>query len=230
MNVNKNNFVEPYYIQELGCLGLSASDIAKSLNAEPRAIREKLKARDFLERIKDQGFTAIAIAMANKTNGLPFNEFFLDVSAAKFFVAKYDSTEGDAYLAFLINLEKKVDNLKELSLKDPLLATMLHIQSIRVKQLEQDEQIRTLQLVSEQQTKLLSNLTASSNYVSALGFLKTKLKSVSNSQASALGKRASKLCRDAGVKIDVIHSEVYGQINAYPEDMLEAAWSEINNS
>jgi hypothetical protein len=42
-----------------------------------------LKERDFLERLKDQGYQALPIGIANETNGLQFEEFILDIPAAK---------------------------------------------------------------------------------------------------------------------------------------------------
>lgn len=98
-------FVKPYYIEELGCEGLSAKDIAISLDADPSKVRRKLADRGFLDRLKTQSFQALPIGLPNETNGLQYTEYYLDVNAAKFFVAKYDSELGDAYLAYLIRLE-----------------------------------------------------------------------------------------------------------------------------
>lgn len=116
-----SNFVRPYFIEELGEEGLTAADIAKSLGVEPNDIRKKLEKRGFIERIKSQGFQARTTVVANKVNGLEYTEYVLDVAAAKFFVGKYDSPAGDAYLAFLIRLERKVDELDVMTRNDPLL-------------------------------------------------------------------------------------------------------------
>jgi len=70
----QENFVEPYYIEELGCDGLTAADIAKSLGAAPADVRKKLLGRGFIDRLKAQGFQALTTALANKSNDLEFTE------------------------------------------------------------------------------------------------------------------------------------------------------------
>lgn len=142
ITIFEDHFVKPYFIEELGCDGLLCEDIAVSLKSRPADVRKKLIERGFLDRIKIQGFQATAIAAASKSNGLDFTEYALDVDAAKFFVGKYDSFEGDRYLGFLVRLEKKVTALSTLTKNDPVLRNLSEAISIRVEQLEHAKKIQ----------------------------------------------------------------------------------------
>lgn len=133
--IEVSSFVKPYYIPELGCEGLTAADIAKSLKTEPAKVRRKLEERNFLDRIKAQQFQARPIGRLNENNGLQFTEYLLDTAAAKFFVGKYDSELGDAYLGFLIKLESTVQELDVLTKNDPLLQQIAATQQLRLRQL-----------------------------------------------------------------------------------------------
>jgi predicted ArsR family transcriptional regulator len=137
----ESNFVKPYYIEELGEDGLTAADIAKSLDIRADAVRQKLISRGFLERLTNQGFLAATIVVVNKNNGLEYSEYFLSVSAAKFFVTKYDSDKGDAYAAFLIKLEKKVTDEQALIASDPLLQEIAAIHKLRVSQMQHEQRL-----------------------------------------------------------------------------------------
>jgi leucyl aminopeptidase len=150
-----HNFVEPYEIEELGCDGLLASDIAKSLKIPATEVRRKLKERGFLERIKSQGFQAMAIAMTNDINNLQFEELALDTAAAKFFVGKYDSPTGDSYLAFLLKLEQMVCELDAEIKSDSLLQAIAHTMTLRRRQLLQEKRIKE----QEEKTKQLESKT-----------------------------------------------------------------------
>jgi len=135
-------FVKPYFIEELGCDGLTCADIAKSLGIAACDVRKKLVTRGFIERIDKQGYKAKTFVLANKTNGVEFNEYALDVDAAKFFVAKYDNDMGDAYQAFLISLEKQVTELDVLTRHDPILRSIAETQRLRLQQILIEKQIK----------------------------------------------------------------------------------------
>lgn len=141
--VRDSQFVSPRFIEELGCDGLSATDIAKSLDTEPKKVRQKLKGRNFLSRIESQGFKVTTVTLSN-ANNLEFDEYFLDVDAAKFFVGKYDSEIGDSYLAFLIRLERNVDELSILTEHDPILRYIKTNMMMRMEQLKQGKEIEYL--------------------------------------------------------------------------------------
>lgn len=142
--LTQSAFVRPYYIPELGDEGLTANDIAKSLGTDGKNIRKKLMSRDFMARIEAQGFK-VAIGTLNNINGVAYEEAMLDTAAAKFFVGKYDSELGDSYLAFLIRLERSVNELDVLTRNDPLLQQIAATQQLRLRQLQQEKRIEALE-------------------------------------------------------------------------------------
>ena len=147
--------MEPYPIEALGCDGLTAADIAKSLGIEARVVRQKLLKRDFIDRIKSQGFQAITTVMSNNTNGLDYEEVLLDINASKFFVGKYDSPAGDAYLAFLLKLEQRVAEFDSDVKADPVMRSLAEGIRLRQIQMRQEERLRE----QETKTALLENRT-----------------------------------------------------------------------
>jgi len=177
----KEDFVEPYYIEELGCNGLTASDIAKSLQTEARVIRQKLIKREFIDRIKSQGFQAITVVMANDINGLGFEEVLMDVQAAKFFVGKYDSPIGDAYLAFLLKIEQRVSEYIARIKSDPILLSLSEGIRLREIQMEQEQRLKV-------QERKVTKLEGDTNQIS---------EAILNSQLNQIQKKLLKDCIDA---------------------------------
>lgn len=107
MAVNGSSFISPHFIEELGCDGLTAEEIALSLNAPVDAVRKKIR-YGFSERLKS--LNLLCRRMKN-INGVEFDEFFLSTQAAKFFVARYDNEIGDAYLSYLLAIEDLFETL-----------------------------------------------------------------------------------------------------------------------
>jgi hypothetical protein len=177
--LTQSNFVRPYFIEELGEEGLTAADIAKSLGTEAKNIRKKLTSREFITRIEAQGFK-VAIVTLKNINGVQYDESVLDTSAAKFFVGKYDSPQGDSYLAFLIRLERKVNELDEMTRSDPLLQQIAATQRLRVRQLQQEMRIEALEgRVDTVDDRLLDSILSVPQ--------KRALKGLIDSRAIALG-------------------------------------------
>lgn len=188
---NRGEFVEPYFIEKLGCEGLSASDIAKSLGVNPGDVRRKLLKRDFLDRIKTQGFRAMTIVMVNDINDLEYEEILLDTRAAKFFVGKYDNEKGDSYLAFLLRLEQKVDELDAEIKGDLLLQEIANTMNLRRIQLIQERRLRT----QEVKTVVISDIILDSQLTQPQ---KKRLKDLIDAKANACGsiKFAGAIQRD----------------------------------
>jgi len=98
-------FCPPHYIEELGCDGLTAEEIAMSLSALVGDVRRKLR-EDKNETLKS---LKVVISKKVNINGLEYEEFFLSTAAAKFFVARYENDIGDGYLEYLIRLDMAVE-------------------------------------------------------------------------------------------------------------------------
>jgi hypothetical protein len=109
--ITVTTFVQPHWIEALGEDGLSVAEIAISLKAKPKNIRQKIQ-RTFLNHCKLSSQWHIAeFSAANEINGLEFQEYVLNTRAAKVFIATYRNEIGASYLDFLFDCEKVATEL-----------------------------------------------------------------------------------------------------------------------
>ena len=87
------NFIEPYFVKEVGQIGLMSKDIAQALGVPLKKINEKIR-REKWTNIK-------------QWHPAPYGaHYFFSTQAAKAFVARYSNEVGDAYLKFLFDCEE----------------------------------------------------------------------------------------------------------------------------
>ena len=84
----KQGFVKPYYIEALGCEGLSAADIAQSLSTQAKHVRQKLQ-KGWVDNLPE-GLKSASTDF-NNINEVTFKEFYLSTPAAKLFVSRYQN-------------------------------------------------------------------------------------------------------------------------------------------
>jgi len=192
------NYVEPYYIEALGCDGLTAADIAKSLGVDASAVRRKLLKRDFMDRIKRQGFQAVTFVITNDTNGLDYEEIALDVPASKFFVGKYDNDSGDGYLAFLLRIEQKVDELDAEIKADPVLRNIAETLNMRRRELITAKKLREQEMKTAKLEVVTATIGEDILNMQLSQVQKRRLKALIDAKANAYGsiKFAGMIQRD----------------------------------
>jgi len=109
-----------------GELGLSVSDIAKSLGIDSKTVNRKIVSRDMIDRLAVLGLHTVIVTTRgqvastkdkvlcgtlleklsnNSAIRLSSEGTILDLNAAKFFLAKYENKVGDEYLAYLVKHE-----------------------------------------------------------------------------------------------------------------------------
>ncbi len=60
------------------------------------------------------------------------------------------------------------------------------------------------------------------HYFTVMGyFARHNLGSISSAKASAIGRKATKMCREQGIAIQPLEDARYGRVNSYPEDILD---------
>lgn len=96
-----SNFVTPYFVKEIGEIGLTSKDIALALGITTEKVHKKIK-RDKWTTIKQWKPTPYGFIQEN--NRLD-TYYFFNTQGAKAFVARYSNTVGDAYLQFLFDCE-----------------------------------------------------------------------------------------------------------------------------
>ena len=69
----------------------------------------------------------------------------------------------------------------------------------------------------------LSELDGDTGYMTVIAFCRSHGLHLPLSQASALGRKAGKLCRERGFHIGSIPDERFGRVNSYPIPVLQEA-------
>ena len=133
-----DNKIKPYFIEALGCEGLSSMDIARSLNLNHKVVLQRFHRKHFKKLCNDVGFILASRCAEVKTRGRPSKIYLLETNAAKAFVATHGSLEGHKYLQFLIACEQVV--LEEL----PKLLEQIKAYKARIAQLETPMKQKTL--------------------------------------------------------------------------------------
>lgn len=79
----------------------------------------------------------------------------------------------------------------------------------------------------EQQVKVLeAKIPHQQNYFTILGYCRFTGVDVTNNQANALGRRASKLSRERNLDIGFANDPRYGRVNTYHEDVLDDVFTQ----
>jgi len=181
--VVSSQFVKPYFIEELGCEGVSLHDIAKSLGVEFKHVKEK-----FCRMLSDNRVKSLfASYTAYNENNRLVESYCLATETAKFFVAKWDSEIGDAYCRYLIECEKVVDVLADCS---PELRFMFKMD---IEQRRQAKELAQVQATLQAAGSSLQDATLTSSQIQALEVLFSELHKVSNDpKVASRTKRAIK--------------------------------------
>jgi len=160
-----SQFVSPSPRSELnGELGLDLHEIAKSLGAEFKHVKEKYLRMEKDNRIKGVVYTATIDSGTYRERTI--ESYVLDLDSAKFFVAKWDSEVGDAYTRFLIQCEKKLEKIEvrfDTLLSDPDNAVKVFQELANQKKKAQELEARIPQLESERDHAIKTKSQISSN-------------------------------------------------------------------
>ncbi len=119
---------------------------------------------------------------------------------------------------YFIECEKQ---LKDLTPKFANMSPQLQL-LIQMEQ-QQNEIKATLDFQAEQLKSVehkLSQTDCSNNYYAITGFANLHGINVDDKTANKAGRKASKLCRERGIKIGDCGSTKFGKIGAYPEEIL----------
>jgi len=137
---DSKGFIKPYYIEELGDLGLTSIDIAECLSSQHAHVLQKLRRICLKQHEQWESLNwrihAYAIELPNhrgKPGRKPSRCYALNVRASKAFLAKWDNDLGRSYLNFLFTCEEAAPKLIE------------EIASLRQERARLQIQIETLQ-------------------------------------------------------------------------------------
>jgi phage regulator Rha-like protein len=147
--------IKPYFIEELGCEGLSSLDIAEGLQAQHYHVARKI--RQFSERLQ--------ISIRHRKElveiGRPQVVYLLPTNLAKMVVAKYENEIGFAYLGFLLQCETIATELT------PQLVARVKELEAQLEQIELQldtaNKVRPIKRIAPPKTQLLTEIITCSN-------------------------------------------------------------------
>lgn len=105
----RGQYVVPYAQEALnGGMGLTSSDIGRSLGIPVARVHEKIGRPGFERQAQFRELVIIANAIPNETNGLTETQYIFDTRSAKAFVQGYNNEIGWSYSDFLLDCERAV--------------------------------------------------------------------------------------------------------------------------
>jgi phage anti-repressor protein len=164
----------------------------------------------FLQHIDWVGFNIML-------NGNETKDYMISLDFAKHISMQARTQKSHEMRNYFIECEKQ---LKDLTPKFANMSPQLQL----LIQMEQQNEIKaTLDFQAEQLKSVehkLSQTDCSNNYYAITGFANLHGINVDDKTANKAGRKASKLCRERGIKIGDCGSTKFGKIGAYPEEIL----------
>lgn len=168
---------------------------------------------------EQQDFTGVkSFTVVNNGAEKPLDDFMISIDMAKEISMLQRSDKGKEARKYFIECEKQ---LKDLTPKFANMSPQLQL-LIQMEQ-QQNEIKATLDFQAEQLKSVehkLSQTDCSNNYYAITGFANLHGINVDDKTANKAGRKASKLCRERGIKIGDCGSTKFGKIGAYPEEIL----------
>ncbi len=165
----------------------------------------------FLQHIDWVGFNIML-------NGNETKDYMISLDFAKHISMQARTQKSHEMRNYFIECEKQ---LKDLTPKFANMSPQLQL-LIQMEQ-QQNEIKATLDFQAEQLKSVehkLSQTDCSNNYYAITGFANLHGINVDDKTANKAGRKASKLCRERGIKIGDCGSTKFGKIGAYPEEIL----------
>lgn len=100
---------------------------------------------------------------------------------------------------------------------DPLLVALSAAVALRQSQLETQARVTEL----ERRVSSLGDLDNS--YVSVAGWFNLNHGTVTEQDASTIGRLATTICNERGIRVGKVKSPRWGRVNTYPEDVIAEA-------
>lgn len=124
----------------------------------------------------------------------------------------------------VVRRAKVIDRLEQLEQAIKQLPAMTQAQLIAAIAQQNAEQEQRVTVI-EQQVKLLeAKVPHEQEYFTIIGYSRYIGTVVSNTQANALGRRAAKASREAGVPVGETADPRYGRVGTYHEDVLASVF------
>lgn len=143
-------------------------------------------------------------------------EFMLNVDFAKKLAMVQRTQEGERVRQYFIACEKVVTEMVK-----PLSQLEIMAQSVQML-IDQDKRINTL----ETQVKEIASksVTHPTDYFTVAGYGSLMGHKIDMAMAAAIGRVATKICKDNGFPTGTIPDPRFGKVKTYPKEALELAF------
>ena len=208
--VTTAEFIQPHFIEELGCEGLTASEVARSLGQDPKVFRTNFK-RSFESRLNNLKLGMVSIDTFN-ANNVAYTEYAFSIEAAKWLVGKSNTDAGDKYLAYLIQIEANAQQVaSDFTSLSPQLQVMIQ-QEKELKRLAS-----AIEDVKDTMEQYRKDAGQDGEWLTVTGFQRKYPEHFKNIDTKRIGQLLSKTLKERGMadKIREIPDARYGKVNAY---------------
>lgn len=225
-------------------LDMIVRETGSMFTVDARGLHEWLEVRrDFSNWFKDQvkrakmvegvHYEVVFAIKGENSGGRPAREYMVTLSAAKHIGMMSNTARGEQVRRYFEACE---DKLKEVSKPKEIQQAMSPIEMMRAQYemlglmlQNQVELANQVQRNTEQNAIADSRISAlearsdiNDNYVTISGFLSLKkIRGKTREEIKILGMQVAKYCKENGIKIAKVSNPQYGQINAYPKEVLE---------
>lgn len=184
-------------------------------------IKSRIEKYDFIDGID---FTTI---LWKSTGGRPSVDYVLTIETAKEIAMVEGNEKGKEARRYFIECEKKFNETIMLSPSQLLLKQAQILVNIEYEQSKIKEEQREIRKeIAEVKAKQIGT---PSDYYSIAGFGSLVNKPIDIKTASALGKKATKLCNELGYIMSKIPDPRFGTVKIYPTTVLKPVFEEYYN-
>jgi phage anti-repressor protein len=179
--------------------------------------------RKWMPRMFEYGFTNgidyTPDIFVHPQNGQQIKDFSLMMDCAKEIAMIQRTDKGKEARQYFIEKEKELRAIRSLSPAELILEMS--------KQLVAKE--KADQLRDERLDKLEAKTTTRVEAYSAAGYAKIYGRVITTKEAAAIGRLASRMCREQGVTIDTTYDPRFGTVNIYPVEVVGEAFDKFFN-
>jgi len=257
-NIIHVNFVPPKPQSELnGELGLTVEDIARSLGVVKKNIRKLIRKETIQKGLNHAKFKCATFVAHHSFNDEEFEDYVLDVNAAKFVIARYGNKKGAEYLAYLVKHESDTAGLS--THKDPtdftdMLNNPRAIQAMVTRWADAEEALAAQKEIAAKAIRekgqisssreascmakvgvanrkirvLETKLDVAENWRSAAGWM-TEFPQLKNlsDDPKVIGKHLKAISLTLGQKVEAIPDQRWGKVNSYNREAALNLLSQI---
>lgn len=103
-------------------------------------------------------------------------------------------------------------------------AKEIEVEQNRIREEQLEQRLQLLELKRSQENMLLTQGDA--QFFSIMGYASVTRKRINTSDAKAIGKVASRICKDHSVNTGTVPDPRYGQVKTYPKEVLDQVFEE----